>query len=117
VLVRLIGLATAIALGVLILAWLVTGQRKWLRHAWLLFRVALCVIVLALLLFFVEAALAGRILAVTAAWPARPLPERRASRHEVLSRIRAYLRINAHFCASQQLRFVARLVAPSRKLN
>lgn len=54
-LVRLIGLATAVALGLMVLAWLATGQRKWLQRAWLLFRIALCVIVLVLLLFFAEA--------------------------------------------------------------
>jgi hypothetical protein len=54
-LVRLIGLATAVALGVLILTWLITGQRVWLRRAWLLFRVALVLIVLVMLLFFAEA--------------------------------------------------------------
>jgi len=117
VLVRLIGLATAIALGILILTWLITGERKWLRHAWLLFRVALCVIVLVLLLFFVEAALARGVLAATAIWPTRPSPAKPASGHEVFSKIRAYLRINARFCAAHQLRFAARLVAPSQKLN
>jgi hypothetical protein len=54
-LVRLIGLATAVALGVLVLTWLITGQPVWLRRAWLLFRVALVLIVLVMLLFFAEA--------------------------------------------------------------
>lgn len=54
-LVRLIGLATAIALGALIVAWLTTGDRRWLRYAWLLFRIALCVVVAILLLFLAEA--------------------------------------------------------------
>lgn len=54
-LVRLIGLATAVALGILVLTWLITGQRVWLRWAWLLFRVALVIIVLIMLLFFAEA--------------------------------------------------------------
>lgn len=58
-LVRLIGLATAVALGILVLAWLITGQRVWLRRAWLLFRVALALIVLVMLLFFAEALYPG----------------------------------------------------------
>lgn len=58
-LVRLIGLATAVALGILVLTWLITGQRVWLRRAWLLFRVALVIIVLVMLLFFAEALYQG----------------------------------------------------------
>ena len=57
--VRVIGLAVAIAIGVAVLLWLTTGERKWLRRAWLLFRIALFAIVLVLLLFFGEAALRG----------------------------------------------------------
>jgi hypothetical protein len=58
-LVRLIGLATAVALGILVLTWLITGQRVWLRRAWLLFRVVLVIIVLIMLLFFAEALYPG----------------------------------------------------------
>lgn len=58
-LVRLIGLATAVALGILVLTWLITGQRVWLRRAWLLFRVALVCTVLVMLLFFAEALYRG----------------------------------------------------------
>ncbi|HYN12324.1 MAG TPA: hypothetical protein VET51_06750 [Burkholderiales bacterium] len=58
-LVRLIGLATAVALGILLLTWLITGQRVWLRRAWLLFRVALVIMVLVMLLFFAEALYQG----------------------------------------------------------
>jgi len=57
--VRLIGLATALALAAMVALWLLTGERKWLRRAWLLFRIALFAIVLVLLLFFGEAALRG----------------------------------------------------------
>lgn len=57
--VRLIGLATALALAAMVALWLLTGERKWLRRAWLLFRIALFALVLLLLLFFGEAALRG----------------------------------------------------------
>ena len=53
-LVRIIGLLVAIALGVAVLLWLVTGERKWLRRAWLIFKYALFLVVLILLLFFAE---------------------------------------------------------------
>ncbi len=53
-LVRIIGLATAVGLGVMVLLWALTGERKWLRLAWRLFRVAVFVILLVLLLFFAE---------------------------------------------------------------
>jgi hypothetical protein len=58
-LVRLIVLATAVALGMLIVTWLITGQRIWLRRAWVLFRVALILTVVVLLLFFGEALYEG----------------------------------------------------------
>ena len=56
--VRIIGLLLAIALGVCVLLWLATGERKWLRFGWGLFRAALFVIVLILLLMFGERLLA-----------------------------------------------------------
>jgi hypothetical protein len=40
----------------MVLLWLATGERLWLRRAWLLFRIALGAVVLILLLFFAEAA-------------------------------------------------------------
>jgi hypothetical protein len=52
--VRIIGLATAIALGVSVLLWLVTGNRKWLHVAWLIFKYAVFVVLLILVLFFAE---------------------------------------------------------------
>lgn len=53
-LVRVVGLLVAIALGVCVVVWLVTGERKWLKFAWTLFRVALFVVVLFLVLLFGE---------------------------------------------------------------
>jgi len=57
-LVRFVGLFVAIALGVSVVVWLVTGERKWLTFAWKLFRVALFVVVLFLVLLFGERLLA-----------------------------------------------------------
>ena len=56
--VRLVGLLVAIALGVCVVAWLVTGERKWLKYAWTLFRIALSVVVVFLVLLFGERLLA-----------------------------------------------------------
>lgn len=56
--VRIVGLLVLIALGVCVLLWLTTGDRRWLRFAWQLFRVALAVVVLILLLLFGERLLA-----------------------------------------------------------
>ena len=52
--VRIVGLVVAIALAVCVLAWVVTGDRKWLLYAWTLFKVALCVVVVFLLFLFGE---------------------------------------------------------------
>jgi hypothetical protein len=57
-LVRFVGLFVAIALGVSVVVWLVTGERKWLNFAWKLFRVVLFVVVLFLVLLFGERLLA-----------------------------------------------------------
>ncbi len=57
-LVRIIGLLTAIALGTAVLLWLMTGERKWLALAWRIFRVAVFVVLLILLLFLGERLLA-----------------------------------------------------------
>jgi len=51
---RILGLATALALGVTVLLWAMTGERKWLRLAWRLFRYAVFVMALVLLLFLAE---------------------------------------------------------------
>ena len=53
-LVRLLGLLAAIALGVSALLYMVSGERKYLIFAWRLFKYALFVIVLILLLFLFE---------------------------------------------------------------
>ena len=53
-LVRILGLATAVALGVSVLLWAFTGERRWLRFAWRIFRYAVFVVLLILLLFFAE---------------------------------------------------------------
>ena len=52
--VRVIGLAVAIAIGVAVLLWLTTGERKWLRIAWQIFKVALYAVLLILVLFAAE---------------------------------------------------------------
>ena len=56
--VRIVGLLLAIALGVCVLLWLASGERRWLRLAWGLFKAALFVVVLILLLMFGERLLA-----------------------------------------------------------
>ena len=56
--VRIVGLLLAIALGTCMLLWLATGERKWLRLGWRLFKAALFVLVLILLLMFGERLLA-----------------------------------------------------------
>ena len=48
---RIIGLAVVIALGVTIVAWLVTGDRRWRRLAWLIFKYAVFALAAVLLLF------------------------------------------------------------------
>ena len=62
--IRIIGAATALVLAFMVLTWLFTGDRKWLRYAWLVFRVALVVVVVFLLLLFGEALLAANAFAV-----------------------------------------------------
>lgn len=57
-LVRVVGLLVAIALGVCVVVWLATGDRKWLKFAWQLFRVSVFVVVLFLVLLFGERLLA-----------------------------------------------------------
>jgi hypothetical protein len=56
--IRIVGVLVAIALGVCILMWAVTGQRRWLIYAWGVFRGALLLLVLVLLLMFGERLLA-----------------------------------------------------------
>ena len=53
-LVRVVGLLVVLTLGVCVVLWLVTGDRRWLRFAWQLFRVAVFVVALFLVLLFGE---------------------------------------------------------------
>lgn len=53
-LVRILGLLAAAALGLLVMAYVVTGERRYLRQAWTVFKYALFLAVLILLLFFGE---------------------------------------------------------------
>jgi cell division protein FtsW (lipid II flippase) len=55
--VRLLAIAVAIALGAVLLAWLITGDRRWLRIAWTIFRYASFGLLAVLLLFVGEALL------------------------------------------------------------
>lgn len=57
VVLRIVGLAVAAVLGVTVLAWLVTGDRKWLRIAWVVFKYAVFALALILALFAGEALL------------------------------------------------------------
>jgi cell division protein FtsW (lipid II flippase) len=51
VVLRILGLAVVIALAVTVLAWAVTGDRKWLRLAWQIFKYAVFVLAFVLILF------------------------------------------------------------------
>ena len=51
---RVLGLAVAAALGACVLLYLATGERRYLRYAWQIFKVALYLLVLVLLLIFGE---------------------------------------------------------------
>jgi hypothetical protein len=55
IVVRILALAAALALGATVLAWLLTGERRWLRIAWLIFRYAVFGLLVVLLLFAGEA--------------------------------------------------------------
>jgi hypothetical protein len=57
VVVRILALAVALALGTAVLAWLITGERRWLRIAWLIFKYAAFGLLLVLVLFAGEALL------------------------------------------------------------
>ena len=52
---RLVGLALAVALAATLLAWIFTGDRKWLRLAWRIFKYGVYVLAFVLLLFAGEA--------------------------------------------------------------
>jgi hypothetical protein len=51
---RVVGLAVALALGVLVVLYVASGEHKYLRIAWLVFRVALFAVLLVLLILFLE---------------------------------------------------------------
>jgi hypothetical protein len=51
---RLLGVAVALALGVCVVLYLATGERRYLRMAWGIFRGALFLLVVFLLLIFGE---------------------------------------------------------------
>jgi hypothetical protein len=53
-LVRAVGVLAAVGLGVLILLFLATGERRYLGWAWRLFQVSLGVVLAFLLLLFGE---------------------------------------------------------------
>ena len=57
VVLRILALAVALALGATVLAWLITGERRWLRVAWLIFKYAAFGLLLVLVLFAGEALL------------------------------------------------------------
>ena len=52
--VRIVGVLVAIALGTCVLTWALTGERRWLIYAWNVFRGALLLVVLFLLLMLGE---------------------------------------------------------------
>jgi hypothetical protein len=54
---RAVGLAVVAALAFTVIAWLLTGDRKWLRLAWRIFKYAVWVLALLLVLFAGEALL------------------------------------------------------------
>lgn len=53
-LARVLGLLAAAALGGCALMYLVTGERRYLRYAWLVFKYAVFLSAFALLLIFAE---------------------------------------------------------------
>ena len=54
---RILALAAVLALGASVLAWLLTGDRRWLHIAWQVFKYAVFGLALVLLLFAGEALL------------------------------------------------------------
>ena len=54
---RAVGLAVAIALAFTTLAWLITGEPRWRRRAWLVFKYGVFTLLGLLLLFAGEALL------------------------------------------------------------
>lgn len=58
-LIRVLGLLVAVAIGGCVLGYLLTNERRYLRYAWLIFRYALYLFVFVLLLFLGERLLAA----------------------------------------------------------
>jgi type IV secretory pathway VirB2 component (pilin) len=52
--VRILGLLVVVALIITVGAWLLTGERRWLRAAWHIFRISLFALLAILLLFAAE---------------------------------------------------------------
>lgn len=55
VVLRILGLALAVALATTVLAWMFTRDRKWLRLAWLIFKYGVYALAFVLLMFAGEA--------------------------------------------------------------
>ncbi len=53
-LARVLGLLVAVALGVCVLMYLASGDRKYLRYAWIIFKYAVFLAAFVLLLIFGE---------------------------------------------------------------
>jgi len=53
-LVRIVGVLAAIGVALLVLLYLISGDRRYLRYAWRLFQVCLGVVLFALVLLFGE---------------------------------------------------------------
>jgi hypothetical protein len=51
---RIAGVLVAIAIAVCVVMWVSTSDRKWLRYAWNLFRIALVLTAAFLLILFAE---------------------------------------------------------------
>lgn len=51
---RIVGLAVAVALGVLVALFMASGDRKYLRTAWLVFRIALAFVLAVLLVLALQ---------------------------------------------------------------
>jgi len=51
---RILGLVVVVALAVTVIAWAFTGDRKWLRLGWRVFKYAVFVLAFVLVLFAAE---------------------------------------------------------------
>ena len=55
VVLRVVGLALVVAVATTVLAWMLTGDRKWLRLAWRIFKYGVYALAFVLLMFAGEA--------------------------------------------------------------